>query len=125
MSSTTRLSRPLGALLLLAALGACTAAPAPSSAPAPTGPTPAPAARRPGALPPVPARNGPLVIDVVYPTEGQTMAVRDSNFIFGNVGTGQARVTIDGAPVEVAPNGAFLAFLPVPADGRYDVQATA
>ncbi|MBW3630146.1 MAG: hypothetical protein KY464_12710, partial [Gemmatimonadetes bacterium] len=111
--------RPALALLLLSGIAACAPAAPPPAAP---GPTPGAVARRPGALPPVPPRSGPLVIDVVYPTEGQTMAVRDSNFIFGNVGTGQATVTIDGARVDVAPNGAFLAFLPVPSDGRYDVQ---
>jgi N-acetylmuramoyl-L-alanine amidase len=80
---------------------------------------------RAGALPPIPPRAGTLAIDVVYPGEGQTLAVRDSNFIFGNVGTGGATLTIGGAPVEVAPNGAFLAFLPVPQDGRYELRATA
>ena len=124
MSSSMNRSRPLGALLLLSALAGCTSAPRPTG-PAPAAPPSGAATRAPGALPPVPARTGALAIDVVYPTEGQTLAVRDSNFIFGNVGTGQATVTIDGAPVEVAPNGAFLAFLPVPADGRYDVQASA
>jgi N-acetylmuramoyl-L-alanine amidase len=75
-------------------------------------------------LPPVPAANGELRIDVVYPGEGATIAVRDSTFIFGNVGRGDATVTINGASVDVAPNGAWLAFLPVPADGNYRVNAT-
>jgi N-acetylmuramoyl-L-alanine amidase len=51
--------------------------------------------------------------------------VRDSTFIFGSVGTGEAQLRINGAPVEVAANGAFLAFLPVPADGVYNLEATA
>lgn len=79
-------------------------------------------ARR-GSLPPVPARTGPLAIDVVYPSEGAELAAADSNFIFGSVGNGQARLTINGQPVEVAANGAFLGFLPVPANGVYDVVA--
>jgi N-acetylmuramoyl-L-alanine amidase len=78
-----------------------------------------------GTLPPVPAHAGPLEIDVVYPPEDALVAVRDSTFIFGSVGTGEAQLTINGSPVEVAANGAFLAFLPVPADGIYTLEAAA
>jgi N-acetylmuramoyl-L-alanine amidase len=77
------------------------------------------------ALPPIPFTPGPLDITVVYPTEGQTLGVRDSTFIFGNVRTGQAALAINGARVEVEPNGAFLAFLPVPENGVYELVATA
>jgi N-acetylmuramoyl-L-alanine amidase len=77
-----------------------------------------------GTLPPVPAYTGPLSIDVVYPPEDALVAVRDSTFIFGSTGTGDAQLRINGAPVEVAANGAFLAFLPVPADGVYNLEAT-
>ena len=111
-------------ILVVAAATAACAGPPPSTGPLPGDPVAA-APRTPAALPAVPARTGALAIDVVYPGEGQAIAVRDSNFIFGNVGTGGATLTIGGAPVEVAPNGAFLAFLPVPADGRYDLRATA
>lgn len=76
-------------------------------------------------LPPVPPRDGPLAIDVVYPDEGQALTAADSNFIFGSVGSGRATLTINGASVEVAPDGAFLGFLPVPADGVYEVVAQA
>jgi N-acetylmuramoyl-L-alanine amidase len=89
-----------------------------------SGCAPAMVAQR-GTLPPVPAHAGPLAIDVVYPPEDALVTVRDSTFIFGSVGTGEARLLINGAAVEVASNGAFLAFLPVPADGVYNVQATA
>ena len=89
----------------------------PRGAPGPDGAAPA--------LPPIAAREGPIAIDVVYPGEGQTLGTSDSTFIFGGVGTGTASLTINGAPVTVAPNGAFLAFLPVPASGVYDVVATA
>ncbi|HEX6746330.1 MAG TPA: N-acetylmuramoyl-L-alanine amidase [Longimicrobium sp.] len=78
-----------------------------------------------GGLPPVPARSGTLAIDVVYPAEGAELTVSNSNFIFGSVGTGGARLTINGAPVEVAANGAFLAFLPVPPNGVYELSAVA
>jgi N-acetylmuramoyl-L-alanine amidase len=51
---------------------------------------------------------------VVYPRDSSLITARDSNFIFGSVGNGNARLTIDGQPVPVEPNGAFLAWLPVP-----------
>ena len=65
-------------------------------------------------LPPIPLRTGALEVDVVYPPEGSTIAAVDSNFIFGSVGDGRASLTINGVPVLVEPNGAFLAWLPVP-----------
>lgn len=65
-------------------------------------------------LPEIPRRVGPLALRVQYPERGWRLAVRDSNFIFGTVGTGDATLEIDGHPVPVEPNGAFLAFLPVP-----------
>jgi N-acetylmuramoyl-L-alanine amidase len=77
-----------------------------------------------GELPPIPPAAGPLRIRVVYPAEGAVLTAADSNFIFGSVGRGDAALTIDGARVEVAPNGAFLAFLPVPRDGVYRLRAT-
>jgi N-acetylmuramoyl-L-alanine amidase len=90
-------------------------------APPGAGPAPAPGER----LPPIPARSGPLAIDLVYPAEGQTLGTVDSTFIFGSVGTGSASLTVNGAPISVEPNGAFLAFLPVPGDGIYELSATA
>ncbi|HEX3868162.1 MAG TPA: hypothetical protein VHV78_15470, partial [Gemmatimonadaceae bacterium] len=65
-------------------------------------------------LPPIPLVEGALAPRLVYPTPGQHIGVRDSNFVFGTVGNGHATLTINGAPVTVAPNGAFLAYLPVP-----------
>lgn len=70
-------------------------------------------------LPPIPEREGPLDIDLVYPREGATKPDADSTFLFGSVGTGDAELTINGHPVSVAPNGAYLAYVPVPEDGRY------
>ena len=64
--------------------------------------------------PPIPSRAGPLVIDVVYPRDSSLITARDSNFIFGSVGNGNARLAINGEAVPVQPNGAFLAWLPVP-----------
>lgn len=68
----------------------------------------------PVALPPVPLVTGPLAPRVAYPTAHALIQARDSNFIFGSVGNGTAALTINGARVRVHPNGAFLAWLPVP-----------
>ncbi len=78
------------------------------------------------ALPPIPAVDGPLNLHVVYPSSNQLLTVRDSNYIFGSTGTGLARLRIDGADVPVLPNGAFLAWLAVPAGDspRYELLAT-
>lgn len=101
----------------------------------PTGPsTPAPVtpplipAPPPGAnpkLPPVPDVRGPLQINVVYPKPNQMLEVRDSNFVFGSVGSGDAALRINGVAVPVWPNGAFMAWLPVPPDNapRYELLA--
>src|SRR3990172_6010540 len=51
-------------------------------------------------------------IDVVYPKEGQELTAYDSTFILGNVTPG-AELKINGYPVRVYSNGAFLAFLPI------------
>jgi N-acetylmuramoyl-L-alanine amidase len=83
-------------------------------------------------LPPVPAVDGPLAIKVVYPTAEQVVTSRDSNFIFGSVGSGLATVTLNGVPARVYPNGAWIAWLAnPPATGpasaptaSYDIVAT-
>jgi N-acetylmuramoyl-L-alanine amidase len=62
----------------------------------------------------VPLVDGALVVRVVYPPAGATVQSRDSNFIFGTVGSGKAALTINGTPVPVVPNGSFIAYLPVP-----------
>ena len=97
--------------------GASACAPPPKHATAPA--TSAPA------LPPVPLVDGPLAIRVVYPPAGAAIPVRDSNFIFGTVGSGKATLTINGTPVPVVPNGSFIAFLPLPPAGapQYSIVA--
>ena len=89
-------------------------------------PSPAatPAAARP-ALPPVPEVDGPLAIRVVYPRPDQIVASRDSNFIFGSIGSGRATLRINGHPARVYPNGAFMAFIPNPPapSPRYELVA--
>jgi N-acetylmuramoyl-L-alanine amidase len=75
------------------------------------------------ALPPIPFRDGPLTLALVYPPEGGQVTVRDVTFVFGSTGSGRATVALNGTVVPVAPNGAFLAFLPVPPDGVYRAEA--
>src|SRR6476646_9851477 len=106
-----------------------------SRAPAPpvTGPIPVPSpplspAAIPPAnpkLPPVPEVKGPLQINVVYPKPEQLLTVRDSNFIFGSVGSGDAALTINGVAVPVWPNGAFMGWLAVPPDSAQRYVLTA
>lgn len=99
-------------------------------APASRVPVPGPMPGRPPApvnpsLPPMPFVTGPVDIKVVYPTPNSVVASRDSNFIFGSIGNGNAALFINGEPVPVWPNGAYLAFLPVPSreTSRYDLVA--
>ena len=109
----------LSALLCCAALAgvSCRPAPGPSN-PAPVtvplvpAPLPAPNPK----LPPVPQVLGPVEIKVQYPKADQMLTARDSNFIFGSVGSGDAALRINGVPVPVWPNGAFMGWLPVPPD---------
>ena len=105
----------------------CATAPArPATPPAPVPPlVPAPLPTANAKLPPVPAVRGPVQISVVYPKPEQMLTVRDSNFIFGSVGSGDAALRINGVPVPVWPNGAFMGWLPVPPDGapRYELIA--
>ena len=119
-----RFSRRVPALALFAA--ACSAAPVtpPAAAPSPAparaagGPAdaPPPSGRvsAPAPLPPIPFVDGPVAIHVVSPARNATLPRLDSTFIFGSVGSGAATLRINGAPVAVLPNGAFLAFLPLP-----------
>jgi len=90
----------------------------------PTVPAPLPAANP--KLPPVPEVRGPVQISVTYPKPEQLLTVRDSNFIFGSVGTGDAALSINGVAVPVWPNGAFMGWLRVPPDNapRYELLAS-
>ncbi len=75
---------------------------------------------------PVPRISGAtLAIRVQYPSDNQIITSRDSNFVLGVVGSGDARLTINGFPVDVAPNGSFIGWLPNPAAAapRYDLVA--
>ncbi|MDT8436495.1 MAG: N-acetylmuramoyl-L-alanine amidase [Gemmatimonadota bacterium] len=103
----------------MAAAAAVTAVLAAGCAPAASRPPDLPAVMT-TALPPVPEVRGPLTLRVEYPDSLQRIAAADSNFLFGTVGTGDATLIVDGTPVPVEPNGAFLAWLPVPPAGPGD-----
>jgi N-acetylmuramoyl-L-alanine amidase len=105
----------------------CATAPArPAAPPTPVPPLiPAPLPVANAKLPPVPPVRGPVQINVVYPKPDQLLTARDSNFIFGSVGSGDAALRINGVAVPVWPNGAFMGWLPVPPDSapRYELIA--
>ena len=120
----------LAAALLLAA---CSSAPAPVTGPRPD-PDPGPSEpARPAleyvpvspALPPIPAVRGALDLRVIHPTPQSQRPAVDSTILWGSVGTGGAALEVNGTPVAVAPNGAFIAYLPLPADGVGRLRARA
>jgi hypothetical protein len=118
-SSNVRLAAGILAAGFAAACGPVAVGTGPG--PAPAGPEYVPVSP---ALPAIPAADGPLDIRVVHPTPGTTRPQVDSTFIFGSVGSGRAALSINGVPVPVAPNGAFLAFLAVPQDGVWSLEAS-
>jgi N-acetylmuramoyl-L-alanine amidase len=66
---------------------------------------------------PVPEWTRPPVIDVVYPRVERPDTVVslprvDSTFTFGSVQPSGSRLWVNGFPVRVWPNGAFLAYIP-------------
>lgn len=114
----TRTSAARARCLTLALAAACSApsartAPEPSALPAP----PAAAGEVPR-FPAIPKVSAPLALRVTYPPDGATIVARDSTFLFGSVGTGDARLTVNGAEVPVLPNGAWLAWVPLPPRDR-------
>lgn len=129
-------TRFLNSFFIVAALavGACapSVATAPEPAPGPAAPLPAavveraPVPQMNPALPAVPHVTGPLAIKVVYPPADQLIQSKDSNFIFGSVGNGDAGLTINGVLTPVWPNGSFMGWLAnPPADApHYDLVAT-
>jgi N-acetylmuramoyl-L-alanine amidase len=89
------------------------------------GPGPPESAPSTGRFPPVPVVTGPLRINVVYPTPTDQVDARDSTFLFGSLGTGDATLTVDGQPARVWPNGAWLAWIAMPADSVLNLTLTA
>ncbi len=65
-------------------------------------------------LPPIPERDGPLDLRVVYPPAGAVVDAGDSTFVFGQTGSGRALLRLNGQDVPVHPNGAWLAWVPLP-----------
>ncbi len=80
-----------------------------------------------------PKENPVPQISVVYPLEDAKIKASDSTFIFGSVtpsskggsaSGGKSDLKINGHPVPVHPNGAFLAFLPIrPGDFTFELVA--
>jgi N-acetylmuramoyl-L-alanine amidase len=62
------------------------------------------------------SQSPPIALRVVYPALEDRVRVRDSSFLLGSVSSGAVRLTINGSPVRVWPNGAWLAWLPFPPD---------
>ena len=106
-------ARGLITSLLLAVVASC----APVGAPSPPGAEPRPDTAGGGAaLPPVPAVRGPLAIRVAYPGPSVEVAARDSSFLYGSVGSGDATLTVNCVPARVWPNGGWLAWVALPPD---------
>ena len=84
---------------------ACAGAPPPGAAPPPA------LATRDSVV-----RSGPVRVSVVYPKASDVVQPVDSTFLFGSVGRGDASLTVNGAPVSVIGNGAWIAWVAVPDD---------
>jgi N-acetylmuramoyl-L-alanine amidase len=61
----------------------------------------------------------------VYPPPDAVIQVRDSSFLFGTAGNGDATVTVDGQRARVWPNGAWLAYVALPADSLMQLRIEA
>jgi N-acetylmuramoyl-L-alanine amidase len=61
------------------------------------------------------ASSGGLRIQV-RSDSGYQISGRDSTFVFGGAGRGDARVTVNGVEIPVYPTGGWLAWLPLPDD---------
>jgi N-acetylmuramoyl-L-alanine amidase len=112
------------ALLVVGA--ACSSRPSPSTAPQPSLPSKGAIDSTTSArLPDVVPVRGKLSLRVIYPAPDAEIQLRDSSFMFGSAGTGDARLWINGLPVRVWPNGAWLAWLPFPVDSlmRFQIEA--
>jgi N-acetylmuramoyl-L-alanine amidase len=77
------------------------------------------------ALPPVAPVHGPLQLTVRYPAPDAVLQIRDSSFLFGTAGSGDARVTVNGQPARVWPNGAWLAYVALPTDSVMPIRIEA
>ncbi len=67
-----------------------------------------------------------IKIEIIYPKEGSQVIAAESTFVFGNVSPVEARFWVNNVPVELYPNGAFLAYVPVsPGHFAFECQAVA
>lgn len=89
-----------------------------------TGPAPAAVAAAP-VWPAIPRVEGPMAIRVQYPSPNAIIAARDSTFLLGTINHGGGTLTINGAPVAVRPNGAFLAWVAMPPRGQAQFELVA
>lgn len=114
--------RAAGSLALLAAALSCARA-HPNPLPSPFAPPEGSAER--SKLPPVPFVRGPVELRVVYPPPDAVVDVRDSSFLLGSAGAGDALVTVNGTPARVWPNGGWVAWVPFPRDTlmRFEIVA--
>lgn len=121
------LRRLVVTLLWCAACAPPRAASPPPATPVHVEPVPPAAPAVPPAPIEVPLVDGPLRLQVVHPPPGTVLDVRDSTFLLGSTGTGRATLAINGAPVRVWPNGAWLAWVAVPPGDtiRFDLVARA
>ena len=71
------------------------------------------------------AGTAPPSVRVVYPAPEDLVRATDSSFLLGSVDSGDVRLTINGTRVRVWPNGAWLAWLPFPAESvmRFRIEA--
>jgi N-acetylmuramoyl-L-alanine amidase len=76
-------------------------------------------------IPAIPDARGTFALQVRYPRAGSVLAIGDSTFLIGNVGDGRATLTIDGATIPVAPNGAWLAWVAIPRDSAVSLRLEA
>lgn len=116
MKFPTKSSAPgfAAALLIAACSPARTVTPVPVPLPVPVAVSKAPLPEPNPKLPPIPEVRGPLAIKVQYPGSMEFVNAKDSNFIHGQLGNGDAALSINGVLSPVWPNGAFIGWLPVP-----------
>ncbi|MGH7582042.1 MAG: N-acetylmuramoyl-L-alanine amidase family protein [Gemmatimonadales bacterium] len=76
-------------------------------------------------LPAVPLMHGTLRLDIAHPAQGATIDAGDSTFVYGSAGDGDAVVTVAGQSAHVAPNGAWIAWVAIPADSAFEIPVVA
>lgn len=76
-----------------------------------------------GEPPAVPSVDGPLALAVRHPGPAAVLAPGGFAYLAGSAGSGRARMTVDGVPVPLHPNGSFAAYLPVPGRPFYELVA--